>query len=742
MSNNSPPMTAPPNGNGGPYLPVNDTVSTGSPNNEEDTVRLGGQIVCPGCGQPSNAGSKFCGGCGSRLWDPCVVCGEVNAVGKAFCGECGVDLAATLAEAETAAKEGIAKADSLYDHGRVLTAIEALDTVTIPAPDHTRLAPLGEQIKKLREAYQARREQALRESEQVTHAAKAFLEADDHRAALAEIEKIPVSLRPPALADLHERATERSDETKRLRSEIKERLAAKSYDGLLSVVQRLHTLEPNDPQVVKLMNQLGDRQKKSEGALATSLLDRAEKALAENDYPTAAKALKSLPAEIDPALTERVDRSMEPVWLARQLATAPHATRTAVKLAERFAKLHPSDSRLVKTVRQMQERYKQSLSDPGVDKIAWAKSGAKGQGAVLVDYATPPQPLISAARHEKESPAQFFTAYGLALQSIGLASLTANLTPKQGRWVGRLKAALSRKKASTGWGIDIGAHDLKAIRLIAPSEEGEPPVVEELFRIPVEADDRGYAMAVAEFAQRVELRGAAVVLNLPSTQTLGRFFELPSPDGKRSQFDEAVRFEAQARIPLKPDECVIDYRDMELHDPADTTGVETRHVALLGAKLQDAEVRLAPFANLGAASVTLSSTAWAALSASPDERGGESATALVDIGHTATTIAVCDSQCQWFRSFYGGVSDFNRALAKGLGVDRARADEARRNIDKEPRPHAVEEALLPAFEEYAHRLSRALDQFSHEYGRSITTLRLCGGGSESFGLLGYLRTGR
>jgi class 3 adenylate cyclase/tetratricopeptide (TPR) repeat protein len=50
-------------------------------------------VTCGVCGQPNEAGRKFCGECGSPLAAACPSCASPNPPGTKFCGECGAALA-------------------------------------------------------------------------------------------------------------------------------------------------------------------------------------------------------------------------------------------------------------------------------------------------------------------------------------------------------------------------------------------------------------------------------------------------------------------------------------------------------------------------------------------------------------------------------------------------------------------------------------------------------------------------
>ncbi len=65
--------------------------------------------VCPNCGQPADANTKFCQSCGTKLPEQtiaqgavCTNCGKQNDVGTKFCAACGTKLPAAVAEEQAA----------------------------------------------------------------------------------------------------------------------------------------------------------------------------------------------------------------------------------------------------------------------------------------------------------------------------------------------------------------------------------------------------------------------------------------------------------------------------------------------------------------------------------------------------------------------------------------------------------------------------------------------------------------
>jgi class 3 adenylate cyclase/predicted ATPase/ABC-type transport system involved in cytochrome c biogenesis ATPase subunit len=61
---------------------------------------------CPRCGASWQAGTKFCGQCGTALPRACPACGHANPTEAKFCLECGVNLQLTARQTQSQAKSG------------------------------------------------------------------------------------------------------------------------------------------------------------------------------------------------------------------------------------------------------------------------------------------------------------------------------------------------------------------------------------------------------------------------------------------------------------------------------------------------------------------------------------------------------------------------------------------------------------------------------------------------------------
>ncbi|TWT88478.1 hypothetical protein Mal64_19610 [Pseudobythopirellula maris] len=711
---------------------------------EGPTEAAAADLFCASCGKQGSSKSRFCGGCGSLLWEPCLACGEVNAVGFAYCGSCGGDLKATLDEATASLSHTVEQAKSLFGEGRVQSAVETLDAVR--TPEHTALRTLVSTARRLRDEFLEMKERAATDSLEIGATAQALIDESDFGGAIETISKIPAGLRDSKLTDLHNRATSSLADAKKLRAEIKQRIADKEYDGLLPVVLRLKTLAPADAQVAKLYSQLEAREKQASGKRGKVLIGHALKALAVNDYPTAGKLLEQAPAEPnDPEVARAAAEVRETVWLARQLALAPHADANAAALAQKFAKRQPRDERLQKTVVDFVARARRKPTVETTGPTPWAKPPAVAAIGESIDLLPFTVGLALAAEGTGAAPAQLTPSYGLALQALGRAELVVDLSPKpSGGWAKKLALGLGRKGAAAGWGVDAGARVLKAVKLVA-SEEGQgPPKIEAIYTADIADTPEGHADAVGALLAEHEFRGLPVAINIPAIQTLGRFFSVPVPDSKQAKFDEVVRYEARARIPLETEKSVQGYYSVDEKGEDPGLACPQRRVALMAAKLEDAQLRVAPWRTAGASRVTVASEALALVNAEACRRGGvfEPGEAILDVGHKSSIVAAYGVSGPWFRSFYGGVEDFNREIAKAKQITLAEADALRREIHKAPLSHEIDALLVGAYEAFAGRLVRVLNTHHSECGAPITKLLLCGGGAESYGLVRYLRNAK
>lgn len=734
---------------------TNQTMPVERPTTGESSHLMGAAVPCPGCQSPAIKSSKYCGQCGTRLWEPCLACGDVNSVAERFCGGCGGDLAGTVAEAEGQANRQLAEAERLAEFGRLIDAVRVLEATALA--EHSQFSELRSTINERIEKYRSDRERVIHESTAVLEEVKRLIALPDYRAALAEAEKIPPALRNSELTQLHQTCTAKVERIAELSEALTAGVQQKAYDGLVATARQLTELDPADPDAQRLFQQLTAWQAKADAKRDAQHLKAAEAALAENAYRRAEGLLARIdqdtwqrPAEIE----KRYRLARERVWAANFVGRAPYATSDVVAAAARLVKLQPGDPAAKKLAMQLSERYKKAAGGPM--PATWAKPGEGSAVGGTVELCPPPVPLAQACSARKLPARDFVIAYGLALQAAGAADVPLNLMPSaKGGWRDKLKLAGGGRSKQSSWGIDLGGGSLKAVCL-APSTEADSPVVQEVLSIVYDRDvDSGPASregglpasvleALGQLATNFDLTRSPVALSLSGPQTLGRFFTLPVPSA--AKFQQAVEYEAAARVPLPAENVVYDFHAHDL--PTDEGETPRRWVTLVAANRHHVLRRTDSLAELGIKQLQVVSSTVALVNASLSAGGAiaprgdlEGAVALVDVGGSTSNVAILSSDKLWMRGLFIGGDTMSQAIAKHLKVDRRTAGATRQRPDQAPWMHQVAESLEGVFEELADQLRRTFEQARVDLGVDVGRVLLTGSESYAFGLVRSLRLG-
>ncbi|WP_404304639.1 protein kinase domain-containing protein [Neorhodopirellula lusitana] len=212
---------------------------------------------CSHCGHQNTSDNEFCLSCGHALSEACPGCGEKIDAWAKFCGKCGVDVAAKVTQRlEQLEKEKlrIAKLRQLGRHDEVaqrLAAIARLKHSALSAYTHWAESSI-EQIK----AEQARNQQQHNE---LLIAAKQQLAESNYDEALSYLNQISDPSQNAEAAQLLEQTQRNAARLRELTATIRERLDAKQYEGLESLVQEFLKLKPNDNSARGLLRKLQRR---------------------------------------------------------------------------------------------------------------------------------------------------------------------------------------------------------------------------------------------------------------------------------------------------------------------------------------------------------------------------------------------------------------------------------------------------------------------------------------------------
>jgi formylglycine-generating enzyme required for sulfatase activity/serine/threonine protein kinase len=157
-------------------------------------------------------------------------------------------------------------------------------------PDRKDLQQLQKQL--------LEREAKLRETrDEALPAAKQHLQSFDYESCLKELARIDESLITKEIRNLQEQATTSRDRLQSLRQTIMARVKEKQLHGLLDEVEECLTLQPAAPDMLKLQDQLQERDAENAAAIE-EIMQRASTLRDQCQFREAVAVLERIPAEL------------------------------------------------------------------------------------------------------------------------------------------------------------------------------------------------------------------------------------------------------------------------------------------------------------------------------------------------------------------------------------------------------------------------------------------------------------
>ena len=705
-----------------------------------------GSITCSQCGMANLAsgGRQFCGECGANLWEKCRKCESDVPVDERFCGQCGVNIAESVQEQEQAFEEHFANAERLerehrFAEAKVLLASLA-KTETVHLKEHAARA-------------QQKLQHARVEHERWEQLAKAAYKRAQEAFSLCSfegvigiLEEIPSPLRSTPIVTLLQDASARKAEVEELARQLRELLAHKRAKDILSVIERLQRLQPNHPFARKIATLMHNQ-----------LVAKAKQKMAAKHYDAASELLKNIPSsartEHSESLLKEVDELSALCWDANHCQYVNDTLREVLKRLLRLSK----DEGSRKLASEYQKRRK-LVDDPDrTEPVPWVKT-TKTPWGCPVEWIVEPERIemdeIPPASR-RDHPGSFAVAFGLALQGIGKGPVRVNFNDTSSGVMGRMAKLMREKRHENAWGIDIGDHALKVVKL-STFEGGQRVKVSVCDAIPhrkllSQAADYGEARDLVgetfeQFGGNHAFKGERLCLALSGRLTICRTVHLPAMAEKK--IDEAIRYEAQHVLPGELEEyCWRRYRPDSSDDTAES---RTDHLilALTRRHIQYAEET---FERLGIQPDILQSEYLAlhnylGFELAVDKQNGDGrqgAAVLLDMGAGGTCMIVHSSRYLWGRYLGVGGHTFSRALVREFHLTLQQAEEWKRDPSRVERWSQWESALGSVRESFSNEFTAALDAFAKDYpGERIERILTVGGGMQMHGLLRHLRTGR
>jgi type IV pilus assembly protein PilM len=728
-------------------------------------------VECVRCAAENPTSRKFCSGCGAALWEICIECGANCRPNDHHCGACGASLAAAVQKRIDELRPGLNRAEELIEDERPGDAIELVQQTL--NSEHPRLAGLRERGKEI--VARAREEIARLErlpEIALAEAQELSAQGDYERAAVA-LEQVPPHLTTQPINELLSQVRDLQIEVLTLTSEIQQALRESQLDGLLTKVDRLTKLKPDNTQAKGLQSQLRALEAKKNQSRCQQLSKLAAAEIERHNYEAALKRLEQIPesdrtTEIVKLLEKVAARAAEVRWLTSDLRDAVIYDELLLPLAQRLLKLQPENSLAKKSIAVLQPHAKLATADRLRAKLDWPRPPDKSRMGVPVDIfrgftrlvVDPSQTAVL------NDPGSYCVATGLALQGLERATLSISLAPRE---KGGILSLLKAKKRSftTAWGIDLGASALKAVRLSLDPKTGNLAIIASAY-VPIQpspdqvsrggdcgptrATYKSLERALGSLLDQIKLEGAAVCVSFPAERTFTRLFDLPPIDPKK--ITDVMQYEVKQQIPLPVESLAWDYQVFSTRDEPTRKTPSEQPIVLVGAKADDVEAHLKPLADRGIKVDVVASDCTALANLLAFERftsepkdpasstGSKGVIAMLEVGTNSSNIAATDGRTVLLRSIPVAGGDFTRALVKQFGLARQQAESLKRSPVTAPLLHQVYGALEPQLQRLAVESQKSLEQYlAQEPRRQARELVVTGAGAKLHGLVKFFCSG-
>jgi type IV pilus assembly protein PilM len=725
-------------------------------------------IHCPDCGQGNIAERKFCAGCGRGLWEPCLACGASNGALEKFCGVCGSNLLELVREQverfDTVFEQALAL-KALYRHGEAIQQLELIEK-----SDHPRLKSYFAQCQELAQELEADFKRLQSKREDLFLEAGRLWELHRYEEAAAALQRVPEPLRLPYMQKLLDEVEGILAELPALEAAIKEAVANRRTQDILPRVQRYLELKPDNQEMLELGEKLGHLQKRQLETRRNQLINSARQKIALHEYALAERLVEQVhpsvrTPEIDKFFEYCQNRAQEVAWLIRDLQAPAVFDEHVLPLAERLQKLRPNDqavARLVGRIRRLAEQHAAATHGKRRRSVPAQRLSPFGFPVDLLEgFRRIDDEQIRNLECYRQNYTSFYVACGLALQGLNRSRMSLNVLPGQKRSLLGLASSLLKKRPKAAWGINLGNHGLKAIKLAIEEDASKAAAESELRAIaceyipysqPLTAPDISPELMISEalekFLQAQQLQDEAICVSYPAVKTLARFVVLPPADKKK--LPDLIKFEARQQIPFPLENITWDHHVREL------PGGEGRELTIFAVRTDEAQQYLFPFEQLKLNVDVLQPENLAlhnycefdhmedclASDAGQETSKAHRRLAVLDLGAASTNLLVANQQTLWVRNIPLGSERLTKALISQFQLTYDQAEQWKQR----PTPGAFASktwrATEPCLRDLLSEVQRSLDSFEHNHRQcKIQQLLVVGGGIRLHGLLAALRDG-
>ncbi|MCH2133453.1 MAG: type IV pilus assembly protein PilM [Phycisphaerales bacterium] len=262
------------------------------------------------------------------------------------------------------------------------------------------------------------------------------------------------------------------------------------------------------------------------------------------------------------------------------------------------------------------------------------------------------------------------------------------------------------------WGIEVGAYEIKAIRLEDAGATGvevtDFAVIphKRVLTTPDLDQNEVIRLSLGQLISQKDLEGENLVMSVPGHSAFARFAKLPPVEPKK--VPDIVKFEAVQQIPFPIEDVEWDY---ETFMDDDSPEIEVGIFAITRDRVQEqldmyAEVGLSPEV------LTLSPVAlFNAMYYDHDLVEEDEPLVYIDIGTQATDVIIADQGRCWIRTFPIGGTHFTDAIAEHFKLSYSKAEKLKMETSTSKYAKNIMGAMRPIFANLLQDLRRSLDYF-------------------------------
>ena len=273
-------------------------------------------------------------------------------------------------------------------------------------------------------------------------------------------------------------------------------------------------------------------------------------------------------------------------------------------------------------------------------------------------------------------------------------------------------------KNKSAWGIEIGAHAIKAVRL---ERSGDEAVITDFACIPHNKPLTTPDLDVAEMTRLTmgqlvaskNLEDQKVVISVPGHSALARFAKLPPVEPK--MIPNIVKFEAVQQIPFPIEEVEWDYQTFASPDNPE---VEVGIFAITKERIDE---RLKLYAEYGIRPEIVTLGPLAVFNAVSYDLALESEhkpVVVLDIGTQASDVIIADNSRCWIRTFPLGGTHFTETLLTAFQISYGKADRLKAESATSKYARQMMQAMRPVFGDLVQEVQRSIGHYQTNHRES------------------------